>query len=392
MRVAIVHDWLYVIGGAERVLKEILRCFPDADVFALFDTLSAEDRAWLGFKQSRTSFLQRIPGIAGMHRNLLPLMPFAIEQFDLSAYDLIVSSSYAVAKGVITGPDQVHVAYIHSPMRYAWDLQHQYLRESSGAFGLKGALARMLLHPIRVWDTSSSLRPDVVVANSAYVARRIRKAFGRSAKVIHPPVDLALPASLPAKSEHFLTVGRLVGYKNTHAIVEAFNALPQFKLIVVGVGPEAEKLKKIAGPNVSFRGFAPEEELRRLMATARALIYAAEEDFGIVPVEAQAEGTPVIALGRGGARETVIASGPIRTGLFFEEASAAAIAAGVNAFVACEPSFSPEACRANALRFSADRFRRQFKSFVMSEYQRLTLEMQASQAPAAAAFQSAVAG
>lgn len=205
MRIAIVHDWLYTIGGAERVLKEILRCFPDADVFTLFDTLSGEDRAWLGFQQSRTSFLQQIPGIAGLHRSLLPLMPFAIEQFDLSAYDLVISSSYAVAKGVITGPDQVHVSYIHSPMRYAWDLQHQYLRESNGGLGLKTALARVLLHPIRVWDASSSLRPDAIVANSAYIARRIRKAFGRSARVIHPPVDLAQPADMHPKEDHFLT-------------------------------------------------------------------------------------------------------------------------------------------------------------------------------------------
>ncbi len=390
MRIAIVHDWLYTIGGAERVLKEILRCFPDADVFTLFDTLSGEDRAWLGFQQSRTSFLQRIPGIAGLHRSLLPLMPFAIEQFDLSAYDLVISSSYAVAKGVITGPDQVHVSYIHSPMRYAWDLQHQYLRESNGGLGLKTALARVLLHPIRVWDASSSLRPDAIVANSAYIARRIRKAFGRSARVIHPPVDLAQPADMHPKEDHFLTAW-LVGYKNTQAVVEAFSALPSQKLIVAGSGPEAKKLKKIAGPNVSFTGFAPEAELRRLMGAARALIYAAEEDFGIVPVEAQAGGTPVIALGRGGARETVIASGPNRTGLFFEEPSPESIAASIGAFVASESTFSREACRANALRFSAERFRHQFKLFVMSEFQRLASEMQASQAPAPIALKPAVA-
>jgi glycosyltransferase involved in cell wall biosynthesis len=392
MRVAIIHDWLYVIGGAERVLKEILHCYPQADVFTLFDKLKPEDRAWLGFERSRTSFLQPIPGIVGLHRSLLPLMPFAIEQFDLSAYDLIISSSYAVAKGVITGPDQVHIAYVHSPMRYAWDLQHQYLRESKGLFGLKGALARLLLHPIRIWDTSSSLRPDVVIANSAYVARRIRKAFGRVAKVIHPPVELAQPSKSAPERDHFLVAGRLVSYKNTQAVVEAFAGLPRLKLTVAGDGPEAGNLRKIAGSNVTFAGFVADGEMHRLMASARALIYAAEEDFGIIPVEAQGEGTPVIALGRGGARETVIASGADRTGLFFQEATPEAIAACVTAFLAQGTSFSREACRANASKFSAERFRREFKGFVAGEFQRLTSEMHASHALAPGLLRSPVAG
>src|SRR5258706_4978773 len=183
MRVAIVHDWLYVIGGAERVLREFLRLYPGADVFTLFDALTAEERAWIGYERSNTSFLQRVPRIAKIHRSLLPLMPLAVEQLDLSGYDLVISSSCAVAKGVITGPDQIHIAYVHSPMRYAWDLQHQYLRES-GANRLKGALARMTLHRIRLWDTCSSLRPNAIVSNSAFVARRIKKAFGRDVQVI----------------------------------------------------------------------------------------------------------------------------------------------------------------------------------------------------------------
>ncbi len=380
MRVAIVHDWLYVLGGAERVLKELLNCYPEADVFTIFDVLSDKERASIGFEKSRTSFLQRIPRIGKIHRALLPLMPLAIEQLDLSGYDLVISSSYAVAKGVITGPDQVHVAYVHSPMRYAWDLQHQYLSETSGLFGLKGILARLLLHRIRTWDAISGLRPDVLVANSAYVARRIKKAFGRHAKVIHPPVDTTPQAAGLPRQDHFLAAGRLVGYKNTRAIVEAFKLMPEQKLIVAGSGPEAQSLRAIAGPNVTFTGSVSDGEMRRLMATARGLIFAAEEDFGIVPVEAQAEGTPALALGRGGARETVVAHGPGQTGMFFETPEPQCIAACVNAFLAFQFRFSPESCQAHARTFEAKRFRQQFKSLAEREMERVRFEIQSARA------------
>jgi glycosyltransferase involved in cell wall biosynthesis len=385
MRVAIVHDWLYVLGGAERVLREMLRCYPQADVFALFDVLSRQERSWIGFERSRTSFMQRIPGIAGMHRNLLPFMPYAIEQFDLSGYGLVISSSYAVAKGVITGPDQVHITYVHSPMRYAWDLQHLYLRESSGLLGVKGALARMMLHRIRLWDAISSLRPNALIANSAYIARRIRKVFGRQAYVIHPPVDtIAQAAGLPRK-KHFLAAGRLVAYKNVQAVVEAFKLVPDLELIVAGSGPAADSLRLIAGPNVTFTGFVTDGEMRRLMATAQAIIYPAEEDFGIIPVEAQVEGTPVLALGRGGVRESVVADGPRRTGMFFDEAVPHKIAACVNAFLATQSSFSCENCQIQAARFSAARFRTQFKTFVDNEVEKLSCEIEASFATSRAA-------
>ena len=377
MRVAIVHDWLYVLGGAERVLKELLACYPGADVFTLFDVLTDEERATIGFKKSHTSFLQRIPRIGKIHRALLPLMPLAIEQLDLSGYDLVISSSCAVAKGVITGPDQVHVAYVHSPMRYAWDLQHQYL---AGSGGLKGLFARLLLHRIRTWDASSGLRPDAIVANSAYVARRIRKAFGRDAEVIHPPVDVAPRASGTPRQDYFLAAGRLVGYKNTHAIVEAFKLMPGQRLVIAGSGPEAESLRAIAGPNVTFKGSVGDGEMRSLMAGARALIFAAEEDFGIVPLEAQAEGTPVLALGRGGARETVIGHGPGQTGMFFETPEPESIAACVNAFLASRSVFSREACQEHACNFGASRFRLQFKALALREMERVRFEISSSRA------------
>jgi glycosyltransferase involved in cell wall biosynthesis len=367
MRIAVVHDWLYTVGGAEQVLREILRCYPDADVFTLFDVLSPEDRARIGFKKAHTSFLQKMPFIRTRHRSYLPLMPIAIEQFDLSGYDLVISSSYAVAKGVITGPNQLHVSYVHSPMRYAWDLQHAYLNESGYTTGIKSALARALLHRIRIWDVRTSHGPDAMLANSSFVAKRIKKVYGRDAKVIYPPVTMsALPADLPV-GEHFLAASRLVPYKKIEAVIKAFAQLPEQKLVVAGDGPDAERLKAMAGPNVTFVGFVSDGRLRELMATARAFVFAAEEDFGIIVVEAQSEGAPVLALGRGGARETVSASLDHRTGMFFDSNEPSAIADCVRAFVAQEALISRADCRAHAEQFSAARFRAELIAFVDSQ-------------------------
>jgi glycosyltransferase involved in cell wall biosynthesis len=370
MRVAIVHDWLYVIGGAEQVLREILQCYPNADVFTLFDLLKPEDRKKLGFEKSQTSFLQKMPMLGSRHRSYLPLMPIAIEQFDLSNYDLVISSSYAVAKGIITGPDQVHVAYVHSPMRYAWDLQHVYLRESGYETGLKGMIARLILHRMRMWDIRTAHGPDAILTNSQFVARRIKKIYGRDAKVIYPPVTLsARGRTLPA-GNHFLAASRLVPYKRIEPIVLAFNSMPDLNLVVAGNGPEAERLKKLAGPNVTFAGFVPDAELRDLMATARAFVFAAEEDFGIVLVEAQSEGAPVLALGRGGARESIAASGRHATGMFFDSADPASIADCVRSFIAREDTISRQDCRHRASFFSAERFRKQFVQAVDEEMER----------------------
>jgi glycosyltransferase involved in cell wall biosynthesis len=284
MRVAVVHDWLYVLGGAEQVLREILKCYPDADVFTLFDFLTPEDRAKIGIKTTHTSFLQKMPLMRSKHRSYLPLMPIAVEQFDLSGYDLVISSSCAVAKGVLTGPGQVHVAYVHSPMRYAWDLQHAYLNESGLARGIKSMMARTLLHWIRMWDVRTASGPDVVIANSRFVARRIKKVYGRQAEVIYPPVNLSKQKSDFPAGRHFLAASRLVPYKKIEAIVRAFRDMPDLELVVAGSGPELHRLKQLAGPNTTFAGFVPDDELRDLMATARAFVFAAEEDFGIVVV------------------------------------------------------------------------------------------------------------
>lgn len=364
MRVAVVHDWLYVLGGAEQVLREILKCYPDADVFSLFDVLSPEDRAKIGISTTRTSFLQKMPLIRSKHRSYLPLMPIAIEQFDLSGYDLVISSSYAVAKGVLTGPGQVHVAYVHSPMRYAWDLQHTYLRESNLTHGVKSALARMLLHRMRLWDVRTAHGPDVMIANSEFVARRIRKVYGRVSEVIYPPVTMSTHKVDLPRGPHFLAASRLVSYKRIEAVIRAFGELPDLQLVVAGDGPDAERLKQLASPNVSFVGFVSDDHMRRLMGTARAFVFAAEEDFGIIVVEALSEGCPVLALGRGGARETVATFAGRRTGVLFDNAEPNTIAKCVRAFVAQEHMFIRADCRAQASQFSAERFRRDFMSTV----------------------------
>lgn len=369
-RVAVVHDWLYVFGGAERVLRSILRVVPQADVFCLFDVMSAEDRARVGYVKSHTSFMQRMPGIRTRHRSYLPLMPLAIEQIDLSAYDLVISSSYAVAKGVLTGPDQLHLSYVHSPMRYAWDLQHLYLAESGLKSGVKSALARAILHWMRLWDTRTAHGVDAYAVNSQFIGRRIGKTYGRTSQVVYPPVDV--PAACPAveKGGYFLTASRLVSYKNTHQVVQAFASLPSERLVVAGKGPELDRLRSIAGPNVEFRGFVPDEELASLMSGASAFIYGAEEDFGIVMVEAQARGTPVIALGRGGAREIVRVGVPSPTGLFFERPEPELIAAAVREFLAAPERFKAEACHANATRFATHRFEQDFGRFVRTHWSR----------------------
>ena len=356
LRVAIVHDWLYTVGGAERVLSAMLRCFPGATVYSLFDVLTEHERDAIGHRVTQTSFLQSMPGIARWHRLYFPLMPIAVEQFDLSEYDLVISSSHAVAKGVLTGPDQLHLSYVHSPMRYAWDLQHQYLREAGLEKGVRSWITRLFLHRLRMWDSRTAFGVDGWIANSHFVARRIQKVYGRKAVVIPPPVRVPSVPPPAQERRHFLTASRLVAYKNVRSMVQAFAALPNEKLVVVGDGPEGGELRQLASSNIEFRGRVPDAELRKLMRDARAFIFAAEEDFGIAPLEAQGEGTPVIALGRGGVRETIITTGPAPTGLFFSRPDPAEIAAAITKFLRAPESYSALQCWRNALRFSEERF------------------------------------
>lgn len=367
MRIAIVHEWLETYAGSERVLEQLIACFPTADVFALVDFLAEEDRGFLRGRAVRTSFIQKLPFARRFFRHYLPLMPVAIEQFDLSSYDLVISSNHAVVKGVLTGPDQLHISYVHSPMRYAWDLQHQYLRQTKLDRGIRTLMVRWLLHRLRQWDARSANGVDVFLANSAYIARRIKKAYRRDSIVVPPPVDIdGFPLRLE-KDNFFLAVSRFVPYKRVDLIVEAFASMPDSRLVVVGEGPELSRIRAAARgvPNIDFRGQTPQAVLVDLMQRARAFIHAAEEDFGIAMVEAQACGTPVIAYGRGGARDIIVDLADNQpTGILFEPQSADAIADAVRQFIASTPRITPQACRNNAARFSCDVFRRRIAGIV----------------------------
>jgi glycosyltransferase involved in cell wall biosynthesis len=363
LRVAIVHDWLVTYAGAERVLEQIVACFPDADLFSLVDFL--DDRSFLRGKPATKSFIQNLPFARNKYRAYLPLMPLAIEQLDVSAYDLVISSSHAVAKGVLTGPDQVHVSYVHSPIRYAWDLQHQYLEQSKLTRGMKSLLARVILHYIRNWDIRTSNSVDHFVANSEFIARRIRKVYQRESQVIFPPVDVDAFSMNASKEDFYLTASRMVPYKKIDLIVEAFARMPGKRLVVIGDGPEMRKIRAKATPNVEIKGYQPFAVLHDCMRRAKAFVFAAEEDFGISVVEAQACGTPVIAFGKGGALETVRDLSQAQpTGMFFDEQSADAIVAAVDDFERNAASFCAKDCRANAERFSAAHFRERFVAHI----------------------------
>lgn len=362
LRVALVHEWFVTYAGSERVVEQILKIFPQADLFSVVDFMSDEDRKFLGGRKAKTSFIQHLPKARTSFRNYLPLMPLAVEQFDLSGYDLIISSSHAVAKGVITGPGQVHVSYVHSPMRYAWDLQHQYLNESKLTRGLKAWIARASLHYLRLWDHRTAHGVDSFMANSAYIARRIEKVYGRRSAVVYPPVDVERFALRQDKSDFYVTASRMVPYKRMPLIAEAFARMPDRKLVILGDGPDMGRIREIADQtsNVQVLGHRPSAVLVEMMSTARAFVFAAEEDFGITPVESQACGTPVIAFGRGGACETVnTGRGPDRTGLLFAEQSVESICEAVERFEQSEP-IDPMACRRNAERFSEAAFKEHF--------------------------------
>jgi glycosyltransferase involved in cell wall biosynthesis len=365
-RVAIVHDWLVVYGGAERVLRELLAMFPDAALYAVVDFLSVLDRANLYGKQAITTFAQKLPFAKSHYRRYLPLMPLAIEQLDLSAYDLIISNSHAVAKGVITGPNQTHICYCLTPIRYAWDLQHQYLRQTGLQRGFSSAIARVILHYIRLWDVRTGQGVDHFIAISDYIARRVRKTYGRSAEVLYPPVDLAAFPLHLRKADIFVTAGRMVPYKRFDLIVQAFAMMPDHQLIVIGDGPEMPRVRACARRNVTLLGFQDNQVLLDYLQRARAFITAAEEDFGILTVEAQACGTPVIAFGRGAALETVVgledSAGRPATGVFYEAQTPEAIVAAVRRFEATE--IDPRTCHDWAARFSTARFHESWRAFL----------------------------
>ena len=366
MKKALIHDWFSTYAGAEKCIACFTNIWDDFEIYSLIDFLSERDRdKILKGKRAHTSFIQKLPFAKDKYRNYLPLFPLAIEQFDLGGYDVVLSSSHAVAKGVLTHSNQLHIAYVHTPIRYAWDLYHQYLRESGLDRGLKGMLAKYFLHKIRLWDANTANRVDHYIANSRYIARRIKKVYGKFSDVIYPPVDIDKFALRESKSDFYLTASRMVPYKKIDLIVEAFSQTDK-KLLVIGDGPDMGKIKSKASKNIELLGFADDKTMADLMGQAKAFVFAAEEDFGITPVEAQACGTPVICFGRGGALETVREG---ISGLYFMEQNIRELLATVDKFEQCYYKFEPIKIRENSLKFSRTRFESEIKSYVEKKYE-----------------------
>jgi glycosyltransferase involved in cell wall biosynthesis len=351
VKVALVHDWLTGQRGGEKVLEILAEIFPRAPIFTLFHFKGSQAEI-IEKRDIRTSFLQKFPFLEKKYRFYLPFFPLAAELFDLSDYELVISSSHCVAKGVIPHPEALHISYIHSPVRYAWNQYFAYFSPERLSF-FSRFLIPPVIHRLRVWDVTSSARVDHFVANSANVARRIKKYYRRDADVIHPPVDSVFfgPAAQAPAREYYLIVSALVPYKRIDLAVQAFN-LRGWPLKIVGIGPEYRRLKKAAKPNIEFLGAVPPDQLRSLYQGARAFLLPGEEDFGISTLEAQACGTPVIAYGGGGARETVL---PGETGIFFSELTLAGLESGLDKFQGLE--FNKAIIRSQAMKFSRSTFK-----------------------------------
>ncbi|WP_026098776.1 glycosyltransferase [Kamptonema formosum] len=372
LKYALVHEWLTpeATGGSELVVQEILKHI-DADVYALIDFESTNPDSYLFKRRIGTTFLQQFPFARKGVQKYLPLLPLAIEQLDLRDYDVILSSSHAVAKGVLASPQQVHICYCHTPMRYAWEMTFDYLERSPAGRGVQGVLTRYLLHRLRQWDALSANRADYFIANSQHTARRIWRCYRRHSEVIYPPVNVERFQFQEQKEDFYLTVSRLVSYKKVSLIVRAFNQLG-LQLVVIGSGPELALLRQMALPNVRVLGWQPDEVVRECMAKAKAFVYAACEDFGIALVEAQACGTPVIACAAGGALETVrdIRQHPDSgTGLLFAPQTAEALVEAVRAFEAGQSAFNPESVRSHAAQFAPEIFAQRYLATVGRCYQ-----------------------
>ncbi len=372
VKYALVHEWLTpeATGGSELVVKEILK-HVDADLFALIDFESSNPQSYLYERRIGTTFLQHFPQARKGVQKYLPLLPLAIEQLDLREYDVVLSSSHAVAKGVLSSPQQLHICYCHTPMRYAWELTFDYLRSSPAGRGLPGVATRYLLHRLRQWDVISANRVDYFIANSQHTAERIWRCYRRPAEVIYPPVDVDRFPFQTEKENFYLTVSRLVSYKKVSLIVEAFNQLGR-PLVVIGSGPELPSIRQMAKGNVQVLGWQPAEVVEKYMANAKAFVYAACEDFGMAVVEAMACGTPAIAYGAGGAKETVL---DIRqhpedgTGLLFGVQSAAALCEAVESFERYQSGLIPQKARSRAAKFAPNIFAERYLGFVEGCYE-----------------------
>lgn len=366
--VGIVHDWLPVLGGAEKVVEQFTSVFPESEIYTLFNFLNAEDEAFLNAKKINVSRLNKLPFVEKYYRNLILMCTRHIEQFDVSKHDLVLSSSAALAKGVLTGVDQPHVCYMHSPARYAWDLSNEYLKDIQGRFQfLKREIAKELIYRFRTWDQRSVNTVDAIIANSQFIQRRIYKVYKRKSRVIYPPVNIdKFSFSDAPRDDYFVTASRLVAYKKIDLIVKAFTKMKDKKLVVIGDGPELNNLKQLATPNIEFVGYQALDEMINLMQRARAFVFAAFEDFGILPVEAQACGTPVICFSQGGTSETVnsINHSQAPTGVWFDRQHEDDIVDAVNKFENNIDKISNIECRKNAESFGNSRFCNEIASFI----------------------------
>ena len=368
---ALVHEWLTpkAKGGSELVVKEILQHI-DADLYALIDFESVNPESYLYQREIKTTFLQKFPQARNGVQKYLPLLPIAIEQLDLSQYDVILSSSHAVAKGVLTNHHQLHICYCHTPMRYAWDLTFDYLKGDRKGQGLQGIIARYILHRLREWDVISANRVDYFIANSHHTARRIWRCYRRSAKVIYPPVDLDKFGFESQKDDFYLTISRLVSYKQICLIVQAFNQLKK-PLVIIGEGSQLLEIRQLAEPHVQVLGWQPLNVVKQYITKAKAFVYGACEDFGIALVEAQACGTPVIAYGKGGALETVkdIRQYPQDgTGLLYKVQQPEALIEAVQIFEELPTKIDPENCRLQAAKFDPTVFKQSYLKYIEDCY------------------------
>jgi glycosyltransferase involved in cell wall biosynthesis len=366
MKTALIHDWLAEQGGAEQVFAALYELYPDADVYTLVYNDDVLQKFNIPVHKVTASFIQKLPFAGKKYRYYLPLFTKAIESFDLSDYDLIISSSSCVAKGVLTTSNQTHICYCHSPVRYGWDLYFQYLNSAGlNKMSIKSLYVKSVLHKLRIWDIVSSNRVDYFISNSNYVKQRILKTYGKNAVTIYPPVCVTDFDSNHPKEDYYFTCSRLVPYKKIDLIVESFTHMPDKKLIVIGTGPDMDKIKKIKKANIELLGYQPFTTLKEYMEKAKAFVFAAEEDFGIAAVEAQSCGTPVIAFGKGGLLETVKEN---ETGLFFYKQSVEAIIEAVASFE--KQQFDHTAIRKHAEQFSAERFKQEIVKFVSDKYNR----------------------
>jgi glycosyltransferase involved in cell wall biosynthesis len=364
MKVALIQDWLTELGGAEKVFSTIYELYPDSDIYTLVYNADVLKKLKIPEHKVTASFIQKLPFARKKYRTYLPLFISAIESFDLSSYDLIISSSSCVAKGVLTHANQIHICYCHSPVRYGWDLYFQYLNNSGlNKMNPIALYVRYVLHQLRAWDIISSNRVNYFISNSDYIRQRIFNTYRREAVTIYPPVFTKDFESDRRKEDYYLTCSRMVPYKKIDLIVEAFAGMPDKKLIVIGTGPDCAKIEKLTTKNIEILGYQPFPVLKDYMERAKAFVFAAEEDFGIVPVEAQACGVPVIAYGKGGVLETVIDG---KTGILFKEQTAAAIRNAVYEFEKTENLFDSTTIAQHASQFDVMIFKKRFAQSLQS--------------------------